>query len=118
MDAETHLETAIKELRRGRGLAVNAGAIGITLATAIDAGERAEMARYLSDFISRFCGAVGSIKRSPLLGQLDPENLRALEEIKGFGGEIEKLDPKDHFSALTRDRATELTTRAREMTLP
>jgi len=116
--SEEELEIAIKQLRRGRGLAVNAGAIGITLATATDPKERAEMADYLSSFTNRFCDVVQALVDLPIVRQAAAKDPSTLKEIRDFAQEIERLDPVGHFAALTRDRATALTTRARKKTLP
>ncbi|MEM1233052.1 MAG: methyl-accepting chemotaxis protein [Pseudomonadota bacterium] len=118
MHTEEELETAIKSLRRGRGLAVNAGAIGITLATAQDPNERAEMAEYLKGFIARFCEVVKELATLPIMREAGRQNRGLLDEIQGFAGEMADLDAEDDYAALTRDRATAHTTRAREKTLP
>ena len=118
MRTERELESAIKELRRGRGLAVNAGAIGITLATATDPEERAQMAAHLAAFISKFCEAVDTAVAMPILHDAAPDHAQAFEELRGFSREVQQLDPTDNFASLTRDLATALTTRARTATLP
>lgn len=118
MYTEEELETAIKSLRRGRGLAVNAGAIGITLATANDPKERAEMAEYLQGFIVRFCEVVKDLSTLRIMREAGRQHSGLFDEIKGFAGEMEALDPAGTYAALTRDRATAHTTRAREKTLP
>ena len=118
MHTEEELETAIKALRLGRGLAVNAGAIGITLATATDPNEREQMAAYLGGFIEKFCAVTKEIAALPIVRAMDREHPGTLEEITGFAKDMESLDPSDNYAALTRDRATTATTRAREKTLP
>ena len=118
MHSEEELETAIKALRRGRGLAVNAGAIGITLATATDPEERAEMAAYLQGFVDKFCIVAKEITSLPIIRAAGRDNPGMLEEISDFAKDMEGLDASSHFAALTRDRATTATTRAREKTLP
>lgn len=118
MHTEEELETAIKSLRRGRGLAVNAGAIGITLATATDPKERAEMAGYLKGFIVRFCEVVKVLMSLPVMREARRRESDAFNEITGFADEMAKLDPADNYVALTRDRAIAHTSRAREKTLP
>ncbi|MEM9437809.1 MAG: methyl-accepting chemotaxis protein [Pseudomonadota bacterium] len=118
MHSEEELETAIKQLRRGRGLAVNAGSIGITLATAEDPAERAEMAAFLTGFTTRFCNVVDGLAAMPIIRTHAADHPGAFEEIKSFAAAIGALDPTDHFEALTRDSATKLTTRARDATLP
>ncbi|MEM6729750.1 MAG: methyl-accepting chemotaxis protein [Pseudomonadota bacterium] len=116
MTSETELEGVIRALRRGRTLAVNAGAIGITLATAREAEERQEMAAYLGGFIQRFCETVEEALAMPLLKRAGAD--AELKEIEGFAGALGALDASAHFAALTRDLASELTMRAREATLP
>ncbi|MEM1101205.1 MAG: methyl-accepting chemotaxis protein [Pseudomonadota bacterium] len=121
MYIEDERDTAIKQLRRGRGLAVNAGAIGITLATATDPAERTEMAAYLTDFTARFTEVITAIKDMPLVREAaksDPAKDAALEEIEGFAREIASVDPAETYGALSRDAASLLTTRARTATLP
>ncbi len=118
MHSENELESAIKQLRRGRGLAVNAGAIGITLATADDPSERKEMAKYLGSFTERFCEVIADIRQMQIVRASKAEFPEALQELTGFAAEIEALDPADDFRALTRDRASQLTTRARDAALP
>ncbi|MEO0487164.1 MAG: methyl-accepting chemotaxis protein [Pseudomonadota bacterium] len=118
MDSEEELITVIKHLRRGRGLAVNAGSIGITLATATEARERAVMADYLAQFIQRFSDVVDTIMAMPVLKRAAREEGAAAQEISDFAKAVMALDGTDHYASLTRDVATVLTTRAREKTLP
>lgn len=118
MTTEEELITVIKHLRRARGLAVNAGSIGITLATAVDPEERAVMAEYLAQFIQRFSEVVTIIVAMPVLKRAAREEKGAAEEIADFAKALQALDSADEFAALTRDVATRLTTRARELTLP
>ncbi|MEM1235380.1 MAG: methyl-accepting chemotaxis protein [Pseudomonadota bacterium] len=118
MHSDEDLETAIKMLRRGRGLAVNAGAIGITLATSVDAKERTEMAIFLGEFKKRFCELTRELLSLGIMRLAGNDHPDELKEIKEFSAEIETLDSSAHFKALTRDRATVITTRARDKTLP
>ncbi|MEO1704200.1 MAG: methyl-accepting chemotaxis protein [Pseudomonadota bacterium] len=118
MHSEEELETAIKQLRRGRGLAVTAGAIGVTLATATDPAERSEHAAFLSEFIVRFSEVMKSVSTMPLVRNAGSEGDAALKEIMGFADELSRIDTSGEFAALTRDFAAELTMRARTATLP
>ncbi|MEL6702254.1 MAG: methyl-accepting chemotaxis protein, partial [Pseudomonadota bacterium] len=118
MGREQELETAIKQLRRARGLAVNAGAIGITLATETEPTERRQVAQDLGDFIQRFCAVTREIAHLPIVREEGARHPGMLDEIGGFSAELVRLDQAGDFAALTRDRASELTRRARERTLP
>ena len=54
----------------------------------------------------------------PIMRAAGSQDADAITEIRGFASEIKSLDPENHFAALTRDCATQLTTRARSTTLP
>lgn len=118
MNEEHHLDEPIKLLRKARGLAVNAGAIGITLATATDPGERAHMAKVLRGFIQRFIEAIQLVGSHAVFRQEAAQNKDAALAIKSFVQNLKSLDPRGDYGGLDRDLACKLTADARDAALP
>jgi len=118
VNEEHHLDEPIKLLRKARGLAVNAGAIGITLATATDPDERSAMASALTGFIQRFLETIQAASTHPIVRQQSAEHADALRNIQEFAQSLQSLDATGDYAGLDRDLACKMTADARDRALP